>query len=80
MAASVHLQWINLQGKEGVGEAETVTDGEGLFSLEGVKGKRLIVRISKSGYYDLSPKENQTNFEFANPAEATFYEPDVIIP
>lgn len=74
--ASVHLQWINRQGANGVGESDILTDNKGLFSLEGVKGKCLIVRIAKNGYYDISEKENQIGFEYANPAESWFYEPD----
>ena len=80
VGATAHLQWINLQGKEGVGEAEVAADGAGLFSLEGVKGKRLSVRISKSGYYNLSGQENQTSFEYANPAEASFHKPYPVTP
>jgi hypothetical protein len=79
--ASVHLQWVNLQGERGVEETHVVTDAEGLFSLEGVRGKRLLVlRIEKNGYYDANANENQTGFEFANPAEEIFYEPDASNP
>jgi hypothetical protein len=74
--AAVHFQWVNLQSSEGIEEADTITDAEGRFSLEGKRGKNLGVRIFKDGYYDVSPDENQLNFEYANPAERTFYEPD----
>jgi len=74
--ATVRLQWINRQGIEGVGESHTITDGKGQFSLEGVKGKRLLVWISREGYYDVSRKDNQTSFEFASPAQNDFYEPN----
>jgi hypothetical protein len=78
--ASVHFQWVNLRGSEGVEEADTITDTHGRFSLEGKRGKNLGVRISKEGYYDVSPYENQLDFEYANPAENTFYEPDASNP
>ncbi len=74
--ATVHFQLVNLQGSEGVEEAYTRTDAEGRFSLEGKRGKNLGVKISKEGYYDVSPYENQLDFEYANPAERSFYEPN----
>ena len=77
VGASVHLQWINLDGERGVGEIHLVTNAHGFFSLEGVKGKRLLVlRMERDGYYDADLNDNQTSFEFANPAEPTFYEPN----
>ena len=75
-SATVHLQWVNGQGKEGVGVSDAKTDDKGQFSLEGVKGKGLMVWISREGYYDVSHKDNQTTFEFANPVENDFYEPN----
>ncbi len=78
--ALVHFQWVNLQGNEGVEEAEATTDQQGRFSLEGKRGKRLSVRISKKGYYDVTRDENQLDFEYANPAEHVFYEPDASNP
>ena len=80
VGASVYLQWVNLQGTEGVGTANTTTDAEGNFLFEGAKGKALSVKITKTGYYDVSGRENQTSFEFANPAEAIFHEPSPTTP
>lgn len=75
--AIVYLQWVNLGGKRGVGEAQIKTNSNGSFSFEGVKGKRLIVlQIENRGYFEMNLSENQTGFEFANPAEDIFYEPD----
>ncbi len=78
--AFVQLQWTNLKGVEGVGTAKTTTDASGLFSLEGAKGKTLSAKITKEGYYDVSRRENQMSFEYANPAESIFYEPDISAP
>jgi len=78
--ATVHLQWVNRQGSEGVGESVIETDGNGQFSLDGVKGKHLGVKISKEGYYDVSGAENQIDFEYANPGEQTFYQPNAVDP
>lgn len=80
VGASVLLQWVTLQGSEGVSAAKASTDAKGLFALENAKGKTLSVRITKQGYYDLSRRENQTSFEYANPAEKSFYEPNVNSP
>ena len=78
--AAVRFQWVNLQGSEGVEEADTTTDAEGRFSLRDKNGKNLGVNISKEGYHDASPYDNQLNFEYANPAERTFYEPNASNP
>ena len=74
--ASVCLQWVTLKGTEGVSAAKTTTDAKGLFALENATGKTLSVKITKEGYYDVSRRENQTSFEYANPAETIFYEPN----
>jgi hypothetical protein len=75
--STVKLQWVNLEGEDGASEAYLTTNAEGLFTFEGVKGKRLLVlEITKDGYHQMNPKANQTSFEFANPAETIFYEPD----
>lgn len=73
--ASVQFEWTDLSA-DGSSEKTTITDAQGRFSLTGVKGKTLGIRISKDGYYNASHKENQTSFEYANPAEKWFYEPD----
>ena len=73
--ASVHFQWTDLSEK-GTSEADTTSDARGFFALLNQKGKNLGVYVSKQGYYDASRQENQTSFEFASPAEKTFYEPD----
>src|SRR6266404_3714259 len=48
--ADVHFQWTTLSGK-GTSEADTKSDDKGLFSLNNVQGKRLLVRVTKPGYY-----------------------------
>jgi hypothetical protein len=72
--ADVHFQWTDLSAK-GSEEAETKSDEHGLFSLEGVKGKRLLVRVTDPGYYS-SDARNSLSFEFANPFEEIFYQPN----
>jgi len=75
VGANVELMWNDLSVK-GPSERNLTSDANGRFFLEGVKGKGINVKISKDGYYDVSGKENQRSFEFASPAEQTFYEPD----
>jgi hypothetical protein len=72
--ADVHFQWTNLSAK-GTEERRGQTDSHGLFSLDDVSGKRLVVRVTKSGYYDLDSR-NRFSFEYANPFEKIFYQPN----
>ena len=69
--AKVHFQWTDLS--HGTSEADSVSDGQGNFSLSGVQGKRLLVRVTKVGYYASS--SNEGSFEFANPFEEIYYRP-----
>jgi hypothetical protein len=72
--ANIHFQWTDLSNK-GSADSNTVSDPKGLFSLNGVHGKRLIVKVSKEGYYTAGDL-NQMSFEYSNPGEETYYEPD----
>lgn len=74
--ALIRIQLVNRQGLEGVEETMTTSNNKGQFSLEGVQGKRLLIWISREGFYDVSGKSRPTSFEFANPGENIFYEPD----
>jgi hypothetical protein len=72
--ATVHFQWTVLS-KQGTSEADTVSDEGGNFSLTGARGKNLGVYVTKQGYY--TPENiKASGFEFADPAEPNFYEPD----
>ena len=72
--ANVRFQWTDLSHK-GTAVAETASDSSGRFSLSGIQGKRLSVRVTKEGYYD-SQNESYKSFEFSNPGEDIYYEPD----
>ena len=72
-AADVHFQWTTLSTR-GTGEVDTQTDSQGRFALEGVHGKRLLVRLSKPGY-DPSDARNKTSFEYAIPSDEMYHEP-----
>jgi hypothetical protein len=70
--AKVHFQWTDLSA-HGTSEADSSSDGQGNFSLDGVHGKRLLVRVTKPGYY--ASNSNAGSFEFANPFEEMYYRP-----
>lgn len=50
------------------------SDLDGLFSITGINGKRLQVRVSKTGYY--STRRNPIGFEYADTGESSFHVPD----
>ena len=72
--ANVAFEWTDVS-PHGTSKQNTMSDENGLFSLTGVRGKNLGVRISKEGY--LAAKDVRSrDFEFADPAESTYYEPN----
>jgi Carboxypeptidase regulatory-like domain len=75
--ATVHFGWTDLS-KTGSSEKSTFTDAGGNFSLEGVAGKRLVVSVKKDGYY--VPQDSVKNFEYGNPGEEIYHEPDAAQP
>ncbi len=74
--AKVHFGWTTVGVPGNYAEAETSSNGEGLFSLTGQHGKELEVRVEKDGYYPVEHGNGILSFEFAQPAAANYYEPD----
>ena len=72
--ATVKFEWTNISS-EGTSTKTTMTDENGLFSLTGVNGKNLGVRIVKAGYLILKDARARS-FEFADPSEQNYYEPN----
>ena len=72
--AAVHFQWTDLS-KSGTSQSDTLTDRNGDFSLIGVSGKNLGVYVTKQGYYT-PEKVKASAFEYADPGESNYYEPD----
>lgn len=68
--ASVHFEWNDISVK-GTSDADTVSDGNGFFSLTDRRGKRLYVDVGKEGYYS-SGNSRGAAFEYANPADGLF--------
>lgn len=71
--ATASFIWTDMS-PQGSSTAEAVSDGAGHFSLEGVQGKRLQVRVSKEGYY--TDPTNTFSFEYAAFFEQNYYEPN----
>jgi hypothetical protein len=74
--AAVHFEWNGLTEPNNLErrDLETTTDAQGRFEFEGHSGKRLFVKISRSGYAT-SPR-NPLAFEYGNPGDAAFHRPD----
>jgi hypothetical protein len=71
--ASIAFDWANAQG-EGL-HASATSDGQGLFSPTGIRGKGLNVHVSKEGYY--TPKQtNQVTFVYADYSGGGIFAPD----
>ena len=70
VGANVHFTWNDISEK-GTSDADTRSDGNGLFSLTEQKGKRLYVTVSKDGYYS-GGNSRGSAFEYANPADGLF--------
>lgn len=72
--AEIEFGWTDLSD-DGHSERRTTSDGQGLFSLNGVNGKHLGIHITKEGYYT-SFQRNRFDFEYADPAETHYHKPD----
>ena len=73
--AQVDMWWWTIDSPTGKSERTVHSDSQGMFSLAGKKGKRLVMSFSKEGYYGAA-SENQTSFEYADPYIDTYHDPD----
>ena len=71
--AAVNALWTDLSVK-GSSERTLVSNSAGEFTLTGVSGKRLIVRIKKEGYSVYN--DNRSSFEYAAYFEPEWHVPD----
>ena len=62
-SASIHFRWIETPAEDGERTADTQSDPEGLFSLQGKQGRSLTVWLGKDGYY--SSHKGQMGFLYA---------------
>jgi hypothetical protein len=76
--ASIDVAWSGTAekyGRDGVGKRTLISDANGMFTLTGVEGKGMTVRVSKDGYH-VPGESNMQWFEYAGFWEPTFIEPD----
>lgn len=71
--ATVSTEWTDLS-KEGSSERILLTDAVGLFSLTGITGKNLGVRVKKDGYRPYHA--NRSSYEYAAYFETDWHVPD----
>jgi hypothetical protein len=74
--ASASFEWADIEGESRTSEA--ISDGGGLFSLTGVEGRSLNVRVSKEGY--ALTRSNQTAFLYADMTGRGTFIPDMETP
>ena len=72
--ATVDAIWNDLSA-EGTSSLQIASDASGLFSIIGIRGKRINVNVSKPGY-DLEKTKSRISFEYAGFWEPTYHEPD----
>ncbi len=75
---SVAIEWVGSPeryGGDGVVHRTLTGGADGLFSISGIQGKCMGVRVSKEGYHT-SQGKNSTSFEYAAFFDPTFIEPD----
>lgn len=76
--ATVEIEWngpSKLYGGDGVGHRTLRSTSNGLFTVTGIQGKGLSVRVSKEGYH-IRKSSNNASFEYAGFWEPNFIEPD----
>lgn len=76
--ASVEVAWSGTPekyGGDGVGKRTLISDANGMFTLSGVEGKGITVRVFKDGYH-VPRKSNMQWFDYAGFWEPTYIEPD----
>jgi hypothetical protein len=71
----VKMNWTDMS-PNGTSEAERTTDGGGLFSIAGIRGKNFgVIGLEKDGYVPFA-KSNPNSFEYAGFWEPSYHSPD----
>ncbi len=63
--ANIHFRWSEIPARDGMRMADTKSDSEGLFSLNGKRGASLTISFGKRGYY--SSGRGEQTFLYALP-------------
>lgn len=72
--ATADIVWTDMS-PDGSSHMAVTSDGTGLFSVTGISGKHLTVRVTKDGYLRETSK-GRSAFEFVGFWEPTYYESD----
>jgi hypothetical protein len=72
--ATADISWTDMS-PNGSSHMQVTSNGAGLFSVTGLNGKHMTVRITKDGYLRETSK-GRSAFEFAGFWEPTYHEPD----
>jgi len=74
--AKINFDWNSIGVPGGTAYAKRSSDGAGLFSITEQQGKILEVHVEKDGYYPVENGNGTRFFEYANPSDPNWYEPD----
>jgi hypothetical protein len=77
-SADIEICWngtADIYGGDGVGQRTLTSNPEGLFSITGVQGKMITVKVSKEGFHR-HKESNMSSFEYSGFWEPNFIEPD----
>ena len=80
--AVIEIEWpgtVERNGGDGVGHRRLNNEANGTFTIAGIEGKCMIVRVSKDGYRTRGMPLNN-KFEYAGFWEPCFIEPDPALP
>ena len=76
--ANVDIEWVGTSekyGNDGVARKKLTSDANGVFIVNGIEGKRLLVRVSKDGFFSRKSWNNDS-FEYGGFWLEEFIEPD----
>lgn len=76
--ANIHFSWQEIPAKDAMRTLDTISTGDGLFSLQNARGWTLSVSVSKPGYYS-SQKDNDSYFRYGSLGGGKF-SPDPLNP
>jgi hypothetical protein len=76
VGATAKFGWTTIGTIGNYSKAEALSDEMGLFSLTGQHGKNLGVRVEKQGYDTVEGGLGEVAFEYAEPSDRNYYEPD----
>ena len=73
--ANIRFIWTHYVSQEATYETNALSDGNGMFSLQGVVGATLTVDVTKQGYYPVK-SSNPTSFSYSQTFGSHPFQPD----